>query len=135
MDQRNGRPIVFFDGVCGLCNGSVDWLLTQDHRGVLRFAPIQGETAARMLGRPDDNPESWSMVLVDRTGRYERSDAVIRIARHLGGGWRWASLLFMIPRGLRDAAYRWIARNRYRFFGRREACRIPTPAERDRFLP
>jgi predicted DCC family thiol-disulfide oxidoreductase YuxK len=135
VDQRTSRPIVFFDGVCGLCNGSVDWLLERDHRAVLRFAPIQGETAARMLGAPGDDPAGWSMVLLDRTGRYERSDAAIRIARHLGGRWRWAGLLFIVPRGLRDAVYRWIARNRYRFFGRREACRVPTPAERDRFLP
>ncbi len=134
MDRQPG-PIVFFDGVCGLCNASVDWLLARDDRAVLRFAPIQGETALRMLGRLAGNPESWSMVLVDDTGRYRRSDAAIRIVRHLGGWWACIGLLLIIPRGLRDGVYGWVARNRYRFFGRRETCRLPTPAERGRFLP
>jgi predicted DCC family thiol-disulfide oxidoreductase YuxK len=135
MDRPAG-PIVFFDGVCGLCNASVDWLLTRDRRAILTFAPIQGETAARTLGKQDDDPESWSMVLVDDTGRYERSDAAIGIARHLGGPWALAGrLVGVVPRGLRDAAYRWIARNRYRWFGRHDTCRIPSPAERARFLP
>jgi predicted DCC family thiol-disulfide oxidoreductase YuxK len=134
MDRQPG-PIVFFDGVCGLCNRSVDWLMSRDHRGVLRFAPLQGETATRLLGHQDDDPERWSMVLVDRTGRYWRSDAAIRTVRHLGGAWAFVGLLLIVPRGLHDAAYAWIARNRYRLFGRHETCRLPTPAERARFLP
>jgi predicted DCC family thiol-disulfide oxidoreductase YuxK len=134
MDQQPG-PIVFFDGVCGLCNRSVDWLLTRDRRAVLRFAPLQGETARRMLGPLDDDPERWSMVLVDSTGQYWSSDAAIRIARHLGGRWAVIGYLLVIPRGLRDAVYGWVARNRYRLFGRRESCRLPSPAERSRFLP
>lgn len=135
MEQQSG-PIVFFDGVCGLCNGSVDWLMARDRRSVLRFAPLQGETALRTLGAPQGDPESWSMVLVDETGRYWRSEAAIRIVRHLGGPWALVGrVLGAVPRGLRDAAYRWIARNRYRYFGKHETCRLPTPAERARFLP
>ncbi|MFN8634914.1 MAG: thiol-disulfide oxidoreductase DCC family protein [Chloroflexota bacterium] len=135
MDRQSG-PIVFFDGVCGLCNGSVDWLMARDRRAVLRFAPLQGETAQRTLGPLDDDPETWSMVLVDETGRYRRSDAAIKIVEYLGGPWAIAGrVIGIVPRGLRDAGYRWIARNRYRWFGQHETCRIPTPEERSRFLP
>jgi len=130
------RPIVFFDGVCGLCNRFVDWVITRDGRGHFVFAPLQGSTARAMGVEPRTaDPALWSIVLVDGSGVRERSDAVLLIATELGGVYRLATTLRWIPRPLRDWLYDRIARRRYRFFGKREACRMPSEAERDRFLP
>jgi predicted DCC family thiol-disulfide oxidoreductase YuxK len=136
LEISGGRPIIFFDGVCALCNRTVNGILARDHDAQFRFAPIQGETAERFLPPLDDDPGTWSIVYVDETGVHRESDAAIRIARRLGGG--LAGLLGLariVPRALRDPVYRLIARNRYRWFGRRENCRVPTPTERERFLP
>jgi len=141
MDDSPGppprdRPIVFFDGVCGLCNRFVDWVITRDGRGQFVFAPLQGSTARAMGVEPRTaDPALWSIVLVDDSGVRERSDAVLVIAAGMGGVYRLASALRWIPRPLRDWIYDRIARRRYRFFGKRDACRMPTEAERDRFLP
>ena len=126
--------IVFFDGVCGLCNATVDLLLRADRHHRLLFAPLQGETAHARLGLPADAPLD-TLVLLDAHGRHDRSSAVLRIAHHLGGPWRVLVVFRLVPRPVRDAVYRFIARHRYAWFGQRAACRLPTPAERDRFLP
>ena len=128
------HPIVFFDGVCGLCNGAVDFLLRIDHRGVLRFAPFQGETALAQLGEAVTQ-QLTTIVLVDAQGQHTQSDAVLRILVHVGGVWRLAALGRVVPRFVRDALYAWVARHRYGWFGVHETCRMPTPAERGRLLP
>jgi predicted DCC family thiol-disulfide oxidoreductase YuxK len=128
-------PIIFFDGVCGLCNRSVDVLLRADERGVFRFAPLQGETARELLPPQNDDPQAWSMVYLDERGVHDQSDAMLEICRRLGGWWSAYGWLRFVPRVIRDLVYRLIARNRYRWFGKKEACRLPTPAERARFLP
>jgi predicted DCC family thiol-disulfide oxidoreductase YuxK len=128
------RPIVFFDGVCSLCNAAVDFLIRRDHAKVLLFAPLQGQAAAIHLHvLPNTTPDT--IVLVDAQGRWERSDAALRIAGYLGWPWKGLIVLRIIPRPVRDVVYRWIARNRYRWFGQKESCRMPTPEERARFLP
>ncbi len=129
------HPIIFFDGVCGMCNRFVDVILRADKAGTFRFAPIQGETARRMLPPLAEDPRAWSMVYADARGVHEQSDASLEVYRRLGGAWRLLSLARWIPRFVRNPVYRVIARNRYRWFGKRDACRIPTPAERARFLP
>jgi predicted DCC family thiol-disulfide oxidoreductase YuxK len=129
------KPIVFFDGVCGLCNGFVDVILRADKAGALHFAPLQGDTARRLLPSPPDDAETWSMLYMDERGLYTRSDAALEILRRLGGIWSVLALIRVVPRFLRDAVYGVIARNRYRWFGKRAVCRIPTPKERDRLLP
>jgi len=130
------RPIVFFDGVCGLCNRFVDWVIRRDGRGRFVFAPLQGATARAMGVEPrTEDPALWSIVLVDASGVRKRSDAVLLIAAELGGAYRLATTVRWIPRPLRDWVYDRIARRRYRFFGKRAACRVPTEAEQDRFLP
>lgn len=129
------HPIVFFDGVCGLCNSSVDFVMARDRRGIFRYAPLQGETAAARLN-PRDVASLNSIVLVDDAGVHRHSTAIVRILGHLGGGWKFAAaLLWLIPRPLRNLGYRCVAANRYRLFGKKEACRMPTPEERERFLP
>jgi len=129
------HPIVFFDGVCHLCNRAVDFLLRADRRGVLRFASIQGETARAVLPPLAGQPEGWAMFYADETGVYQASDAALRICGRLGGAWALLRVLVLVPRPLRDALYRFVARNRYRWFGRRDTCRLPAAEERARFLP
>jgi len=128
-------PIIFFDGVCGMCNRFVDLILKIDDKGVFRFAPIQGETAKQMLPPLSEVPQEWSMFYLDKQGIHKESDAFLQVYQHLGGAWWFLSLLRLVPRGVRDFVYRTVARNRYRWFGRRDACRIPSPEERCRFLP
>jgi predicted DCC family thiol-disulfide oxidoreductase YuxK len=128
-------PIVFFDGVCGLCNRSIDFVLRHDRRGVFRAAPLQGETAAGLL-TPTDRESLHTLVLHTGDRSYRRSAAVVRILWNLGPWWRpLAVLLWLIPLPLRDLGYKLVARNRYRFLGKRETCRMPTPEERERLLP
>jgi predicted DCC family thiol-disulfide oxidoreductase YuxK len=134
-EQEATQPIVFFDGVCGLCNRFVDFVLPRDRREVFRFAPLQGETARRLIDRADIDSLK-SILLCDGRGVHRQSTAVVRILYRLGGVWKVIAVaLWLIPRPIRDLGYKLIARSRYRLFGKREACRLPTPDERRRFLP
>jgi predicted DCC family thiol-disulfide oxidoreductase YuxK len=127
-------PIVYFDGQCNLCDGFVRFLLKRDRHARYRFAPLQGETARQRLeGRFTDNPQT---VVLEEPRRFRvRSDAALAILAGLGGIWRLAALLRIVPRRLRDALYEYVARKRFDWYGRRDACRVPEPEERDRFLP
>lgn len=130
--------ILFFDGYCTLCNGLVDFLIKQDRHRRIHFASLQGETAKKILPQSQlkslHDPETVLYFHDDRIE--ERSTAVLKCLNDLGGPLGLASrLAFVIPRGLRDLIYRWVARNRIRFFGRRETCRVPTAAEKEQLLP
>jgi predicted DCC family thiol-disulfide oxidoreductase YuxK len=132
--DASAGPIVFFDGVCGLCNSSVDFVLRHDQRNRLRFAPLQGETAALLLP-PADRQNLGSLVLWNDGRTYRRSTAVVRVLWQLGPFWQFlGGLLWVIPAPLRNAGYRVVAALRYRLFGKKSACRLPTPEERSRFL-
>lgn len=127
-------PIVFFDGVCGLCNRSVDFLLRVDKERKLRFTPIQGETALAHL--PSERRENLDTIIFLHDNRfYFRSDAILMILRTLGGFWSVVVIAYVIPRGVRNWLYDRIASNRYRWFGKKDSCRLPTPQERASFLP
>jgi predicted DCC family thiol-disulfide oxidoreductase YuxK len=128
-------PIVFFDGVCGFCNFWVDFLLARDRKGRLRFAPLQGETARALLS-PTDVEQLHSLVLWTPQSACRKSTAVAQILRSIGGWWAvCGTMLRVIPPPLRDFGYDFVARRRYRIFGKKDACRMPTPEERARFLP
>ena len=129
------HPILFFDGVCGLCNRFVDLILKADSRDRFRYAPLQGKTAQGMPGLRDQVEDPQSFVYLEEDRLYEQSNAVLLALRRLGGAWRLIAVLYVFPRPLRDFVYRIVARNRYRWFGKRDACRLPTPEEQDRFLP
>ena len=131
--------LVLYDGVCGFCDASVRWLLARDERAVFRFAPLQGSAAAALRERhPEIGGSLDSIAYVDASDGSERvhlrSEAVFRILAELDPPWRWLALLRWIPRPLTDLGYRIFARLRYRVFGRLDECRVPTPAERRRFL-
>lgn len=139
------RPILLYDGECGLCDRTVQTILDLDHEGTIRLAPLQGETARAILlrhGRDPDPAEGFtSLILVIQPGTpgeriREESKAVLGIGRSLGGRYRsLARLGELVPGGLRDVLYRLVARNRHRFFPTPDACRVPTPEVRERFLP
>jgi len=129
------KPVIFFDDVCGMCNGFVNLLLRIDHQQRFLFAPLRGETASKLLPPLPDDPTKWSMVYVDESGIHDQSDASLEVYRRLGGFWWLLSLARLVPRVIRNPVYRVIARNRYRWFGKRDTCRIPSAEERTRFLP
>lgn len=128
------HPVLFFDGVCGLCDATVNWLLARDRQGVLRYAPLQGETASCVLP-PADAQNLRSVVLVDGQGIHRRSRAAIRTLEHLGGRYRaYARLLWLVPGPLREVLYKLVSKMRYRLFGKKDLCRLPKPEESERFL-
>ena len=127
--------LVLFDGVCNVCNASVQFILRHDQREVFSFAPIQSELGQKIFRAHGLDPADAQTFMVVTGGRvWLRSDAALEIARQFGGGWRLFGVFRIIPRAVRDWLYSLLARNRYRLFGRREACMIPTPEVRKRFL-
>jgi predicted DCC family thiol-disulfide oxidoreductase YuxK len=126
--------IVFFDGYCSLCNHLIDWLIRIDQTGVLKFAPLQGETALRFLGKADKSIDPDTVVYLRNGETFERSTALIHILSDLEGPWRFARVLFIVPRFIRDYVYAVVARNRFRFMKKRETCRMPTQSEQKRLL-
>ena len=133
-DSAPITPIIFFDGVCGFCNRSVNWVLRHDRNRTFLLAPLQGEHARRLV-EPEIRENVASVVLLVNGASYIRSAAICRILMLFGGVWYfWGLLLWLVPLPLRDLGYRIVARYRYLLFGKLEACRIPTPEERDRFL-
>lgn len=127
------QSIVYFDGVCGLCNSSVDFLLTKDKHDRLLFAPLQGETAAARLSVEERNLDS----IVFQQGRrsWQRSSAIVRILLQLPQPWKFlGGCLWMVPKPIRDLGYKVIARLRYRLFGKHETCRMPTEDDRAKLL-
>lgn len=139
---RSAPPAwVLFDGRCGLCDGFVRWLVRRDRRRLLRYGALEGRRAAEVRARHPALPDAdETVVLVERPGSdgervRVRSDAALALLARLGGAWRLAAGLGrLVPPPLRDAAYRFVARRRRRWFGRLDACRVPAPAERALFL-
>jgi predicted DCC family thiol-disulfide oxidoreductase YuxK len=128
-------PVVLFDGVCNLCNGSVQFIITHDPAAHFRFAALESEAARRLLGECElSGPLPDSVALVEGGSVYTRSTAALRIARRLAFPCPLLYALIVVPRPLRDVVYNLIARNRYRWFGKRDACMVPTRELRARFL-
>lgn len=131
MEKVNlqSRNIVFFDGICHLCNGFVDAVISRDKARVLHFAPLQGSTAKELL--PAEDRAKLDTVIFYEDGKiYHRSAAILKILTKLGGPYKLFGLGWIIPSFLRDVLYNWIAKNRYAWFGERNMCRFPTAEER-----
>lgn len=128
--------LVLYDGLCGLCNSTVQWLLRIDGRRVLTFAPLQGETAKHIPLPPRTSETIVYILDIHSANRkiFVRSEAILEIIQSVGGFWRAALLLRIVPLKLRDTLYDWIARNRYKWFGKYDECRIPSTEVRNRFL-
>jgi len=132
-DKGTNLAVVYFDGVCNLCNKAVNFLLRIDRREKLFFASLQSSLAEQKLGKMAR--ELNSIVFQDNDGRtYTESTAVIKILTRVGGVWRFAAIFWVVPRFIRDFFYRFIAQRRYRLFGKSETCRVPSAKEKSRFL-
>ncbi len=128
--------VVLYDGVCGLCSHMVGWLVAHDRRRRLSFAPLQGETAARLRALHPGIPAGLdSVVYVERGGLHLRSKAFLHASRHLDPPWGWAYWLRWLPAFPLDLVYRLVARVRYRIWGRHDSCRLPDRTDEGRFLP
>jgi predicted DCC family thiol-disulfide oxidoreductase YuxK len=137
MPEPSHSPsrVIVFDGDCLLCSGWVDFLLRHDRRRRYRFAAMQGRAGRELLAAHGLDPQDpTTFLLFDPPRARTDSDAVIAVLEGLGGFWRTTTVLRAIPNAWRDAGYRWLARNRYRWFGKRTSCYLPAAGDRERFL-
>jgi len=135
MPEQANHPVIIFDGVCNLCNGSVQFVIRRDKQRRFRFASLQSDYGQQVLAAHQLPTHTFnSFLLLDNGKLYTKSTAALRVFKHLKGIWPLFYGLIIIPRFIRDGVYNWIARNRYKWFGKQEACMIPTPELRQLFL-
>lgn len=130
--EQTFRPVILFDGVCNFCGAMVNWVLNRDPAGVFRFASLQSPAGRQVLAAYPNLPDS--VILVDEQGVHTQSKACLRIAGRLGWPWRLFLIFSLVPAPVLDWSYAWIARNRYRWFGKRAICRLPAEKDLSRFL-
>ena len=131
--QNGEKGIVFFDGVCGMCNSIVDFLMREDRNNALLFTPLQGTTAQERLDKKD--VENLNTIAYYRDGKVtKKSSAVLQLLTDMGGIWKLAFVFKIVPKPIRDFIYDTVSKNRYKWFGKKEACRMPTKEERMKFL-
>ena len=127
--------IILFDGVCNFCNSSVNFIIERDREGYFKFAPLQSEIGETLLSENGiDKVDTDSVVLIEDGKAYTHSTAALRVARRLVGAWKWLYYLIFVPRILRDAAYKLFAKYRYKLFGKKDECMLPSPEIRARFV-
>ena len=127
--------IVFFDGVCNFCNASVDLLFRKNKKKNLRYAALQSDFAKKLLAENSiDTKETDSIIYYAGGKFYFRSSAVLQLSKELSGIYRLLPVFYIVPRFIRDGIYKWIAKNRYKWFGKKETCRIPTKEEQKYFF-
>jgi predicted DCC family thiol-disulfide oxidoreductase YuxK len=128
-------PLILFDGVCNFCNSAVNFVIKRDKKALIQFTPLQSEKGRlfkRQYGLPDDDMKSFIFIEEDKV--YTRSTAALKVCRYLSGLWPLCYGFMIVPGFLRDAVYNWVAKNRYKWFGQRQECMIPTPEVKARFL-
>jgi predicted DCC family thiol-disulfide oxidoreductase YuxK len=128
------NPIILFDGICNLCNGTVDFIINRDKKEIFRFAALQSDAGIHLAKKFDISGETDSVVLIWENQVFLESDAALEITRLLSFPWKAFVVFKILPKNIRDRIYRWIAKNRYGWFGKKNTCRIPTPEEASRFL-
>jgi predicted DCC family thiol-disulfide oxidoreductase YuxK len=129
------HPVILFDGVCNFCNSVVAFTIRQDRKGVFRFAALQSPAGQRLLqqyGLPDQDFASF--ILIDKGKAYKSSTAGLKLYNRLPWYWKWVQVFRIVPQFLRDAVYNFVARNRYKWFGRQKQCMVPSPELKSRFL-
>jgi predicted DCC family thiol-disulfide oxidoreductase YuxK len=130
-----GAPVLLFDGVCNVCNAAVQFVVNHERAPEFHFASLQSELGKRMLDERGLNHDLDTVVVVDGDRVFTRSSAAVHVLRMMGGGWPLlAALLWLIPRPIRNVGYDVFAHFRYRFFGKRDSCMVPTPELRSRFV-
>jgi predicted DCC family thiol-disulfide oxidoreductase YuxK len=127
--------LLLFDGICYLCDHTVQWVLAHDRHGIIHFCSIQSEFGSQLYRQHGYDPtQPESMVFITPEGSFVKSDAALKITGVLGGRLAWLRYFQVIPRSWRDLAYTFIARNRYRFFGKKDTCQLPRPECKTRFI-
>jgi predicted DCC family thiol-disulfide oxidoreductase YuxK len=133
MSQSN--PLLLFDGVCNLCNSSVQFVLERNKKENIQFASLQSDFGRKMLEQVNLSSDyTSSLVLIEEGKPYVKSEAALRLVKHLNGLWKLGSILFIFPKFIRNPVYNLIAKNRYRWFGKKDVCWIPEPKWKNRFL-
>ena len=136
MELPKDKKIILFDGVCNLCNGAVTFIIEHDKKDVFRFASLQSEIGKKLVEERGMDPEELdSIILIDPgVAYYQKSTAALEISRELSGGYSLLKNLSFIPEGFRDSLYNFVANNRYKWYGKKESCMIPTPELKSKFL-
>lgn len=137
MEDLNNKKIVLFDGVCNLCTSTVKFIIKRDRKDIFRFASLQSEIGKQLMEeRHIDTTTNSSIVVIEpQVAYYLKSSAAIEIAKELGGLWPVFQVFsYILPEGIRDSLYELIAKNRYKWFGKKDSCMIPTPALKSKFL-
>lgn len=131
----NNYKIILFDGVCNFCNASVDFIIARDRKKIFRFTALQSDTGEKLQKKFSLNPKDLSsVILINGDKYYKKTSAALWIAKYLGFPWNLLYIFIVIPPFIRNTAYNLIAMYRYKWFGKRETCRVPEPEERERFL-
>ncbi|SHG28231.1 thiol-disulfide oxidoreductase DCC family protein [Flagellimonas flava] len=134
--MEEGKKIILFDGVCNLCNGAIQFIIKRDKKDSFRYAALQSDTGLRLVSeRGIDTTKVDSFILIEPGVAYfVKSDAALRIGQQFGGLWKALTIFTWIPRTFRNAIYDLVAKNRYKWFGRKDSCMIPTPELQAKFL-
>ena len=129
------KPIVLFDGVCNLCNSAVQFIIRHDKKNIFMFTSLQSDTGQKLLAQYDlPLNELNSFILIENNKAYTRSSGALRVIKKLKGLWPLLYGFIIVPKFIRDGVYNWVGRNRYKWFGKQDACMIPTPELKARFL-
>jgi predicted DCC family thiol-disulfide oxidoreductase YuxK len=135
MNKVKNHKIILFDGVCNLCNGSAIFIINHDHKDLFRFTALQSDTGKELIDKFKINTSKTdSIILIDGEKNFTKSTAALKIAKHLSGGYPLLYGFMIVPNFMRNWVYDIIARNRYRWFGKKESCMIPTPELKQKFL-
>ena len=127
--------IILFDGVCNLCNGAVAFIIKRDKKSVFKFAALQSEIGAKLIAKFNiDTQKVDSIILIDGDEYYEKSSAALHIAKHLSGAYPLLFGFMVVPKFIRNSVYDYVAKNRYKWFGKKESCMIPTAELKSKFL-
>ena len=136
LNLPSNKKIILFDGVCNLCNSAVQFVIQHDKNDVFRFVALQSELGQEILKHIGINPSNIDSIILYEPGiaYYYKSDAAIQIAKNLGGFFHFGTIFRIIPTGIRNQLYDYVAKNRYKWYGKKESCMIPTPELKAKFL-
>ena len=129
------QPTILFDGVCNFCNSAINFTIKRDKQNKIKFAPLQSNAGQQLLQQYNlPTADIKSFVFIEDGKAYTQSTAAIKVCSYLGGLWPWCKVFLIVPKFIRDGLYNWVAKNRYKWFGQKEVCMIPTPNVKARFL-
>jgi predicted DCC family thiol-disulfide oxidoreductase YuxK len=131
----NDHPIILFDGICNFCNGAINFIIKRDRKRIFRYAPLQSEAGQQLLKQHHLSTTALdSFILIDNGKAYKKTTAAIHLYPKLGGAWKLMKALWILPPFIRDAGYNIIAANRYKWWGKKDTCMVPSPEVRSLFL-